>query len=166
MSCATLSRSRGAAVETATNSLRPRAMQLITVPRGATGMLTIPRYESHECRATTARGELFGNPELLPPNVVGGKNAQAFSAAHVKATLVGKIVSGTAYSSAEVYASGIVTLPLQRVKALDRLHALNRALGDYSGTLRKQSQRPAAFVALEPMPGNSFDPTNTSVCWH
>jgi hypothetical protein len=106
------------------------------------------------------------NPELLPPNVVGGKNAQGFSAANVKATLVGKIVSGTAYSSAEVYASGIVTLPLQQVKALDRLHALNRALGDYSGTLRKQSQRPAAFVALEPMPGNSFDPTNTSVCWH
>jgi hypothetical protein len=106
------------------------------------------------------------NPELLPPNVVGGKNAQGFSAADVKASLVGKIVSGTAYSNAEVYASGVVTRPLQQVKALDRLHALNRALGDYSETLRKQSRRPPAFVALEPMPGNSFDPTNTSVCWH
>ncbi|MEY4548801.1 MAG: hypothetical protein RL685_4996 [Pseudomonadota bacterium] len=106
------------------------------------------------------------NPELLPPNVVGGKSAQGFSAAELKATLVGTIVSGKAYSNAEVYQSGVVTLPLQQEKALDRLHAMNRALGDYSATLRKQSKRPPALVALEPMPGNSFDPKDTSACWH
>ena len=42
---------------------------------------------------------------------------------------------------------------------------MNRALGDYSDAVRKQSPNPAAFVALEPMPGNSFDPKSTSVCW-
>lgn len=105
------------------------------------------------------------NPELLPPNVVGGKNAQGFSAADLKALLVGTIVSGTPYSNAEVYKSGIVTLPLQQKKALDRLHAMNAALGHYSETLRKQSPPGATFVPLEPMPGNSFDPKNTSVCW-
>lgn len=105
------------------------------------------------------------NPELLPPDVVGGKNAQGMSAADVKALLVGKIVSGTAFSNAEVYQSGVVTLPLQQQKALDRLHAMNQALGKHSATLRKQSRRPSSFVPLEPMPGNSFDPKDTSVCW-
>jgi len=104
------------------------------------------------------------NPELLPPDVVGGKNAQGFSAADLKATLVGTIVSGTPYSSAEVYASGKVTLPLQQTKSLDRLHAMNQALGQYSQTLRKQSPNAGAFVPLEPMPGNSFDPKDTKVC--
>jgi hypothetical protein len=107
----------------------------------------------------------IANPELLPPDVVGGKNAQGLSAADLKSLLVGTIVSGTAYSNAEVYKSGLVTLPLQQVKALDRLHAMNRALGNYSGTLRKQSAHAESFVPLEPMPGNSFDPKDTSVCW-
>jgi hypothetical protein len=105
------------------------------------------------------------NPELLPPDVGGGKSAQGFSAADLKSTLVGTIVSGTPYSRAEVYASGVVTLPLQQTNALDRLHAMNAALGDYSGRLRKQSAHPESFVPLEPMPGNSFDPKSTSACW-
>jgi len=105
------------------------------------------------------------NPELLPPNVVGGKSAQGFSADDLKATLVGNIVKGRAYSGTEVYRSGVVTMPLQQTNSLNRLHAMNRALGDYSDAVRKQSPNPAAFVALEPMPGNSFDPKSTSVCW-
>ena len=105
------------------------------------------------------------NPELLPPDVVGGKSAQGFSAADLQATLVGTIVSGTPYSRAEVYQSGVVTLPLQQKQSLDRLHALNAALGRYSDTVRKQSAVPAAFVPFEPMPGNSFDPKSTSACW-
>ncbi len=105
------------------------------------------------------------NPELLPPNVVGGKSAQGFSAADMQETLVGKIVKGEAYSNAEVYRSGVVTLPLQQVNALDRLHAMNAALGKYSDTVRKQSAHPEALVPFEPMPGNSFEAKNTSVCW-
>src|SRR5688572_33345967 len=50
----------------------------------------------------------IANPELLPPNVVDGKNAQGASAADLKAALVGRIVSGTPYSRAEVYQSGVV----------------------------------------------------------
>jgi hypothetical protein len=105
------------------------------------------------------------NPELLPPDVVGGKSAQGFSAAELKATLVGVIVSGKPYSSAEVYTSGLVTLPLQQEKSLDRLHAMNQALGKYSATVRTQAKQPSSFVPFEPMPGNSFDPKDTSVCW-
>lgn len=105
------------------------------------------------------------NPELLPPDVVGGKNGQGLSAADLKAELVGRIVQGTAYSRAEVYQSALITLPLQQPNSLDRLHALNRALGEYSKTLAKRSKSPTAFVPLEPMPGNSFDPQDTSVCW-
>jgi hypothetical protein len=105
------------------------------------------------------------NPELLPPDVVGGKNAQGFSAGDLKSTLVGQIVKGKPYSGTEVYRSGVVTRPLQQTMAMNRLHAMNRALGDYSETVRKQSAKPAAFAAFEPMPGNSFDPKSTSVCW-
>jgi len=105
------------------------------------------------------------NPELLPPDVVGGKSAQGYSADDLKSTLVGTIVKGKAYSGTEVYRSGVVTLPLQQTISLNRLHAMNSALGDYSETVRKQSSRPASFVALEPMPGNSFDPKSTSACW-
>jgi hypothetical protein len=105
------------------------------------------------------------NPELLPPDVVGGKNAQGFSAADLKATLVGTIVSGTAYSRAEIYKSGVMTLPLQQTESLDRLHAMNRALGDYSTVLRAQSAHPEAFVPLAPMPGNSFDAKDAQACW-
>jgi len=105
------------------------------------------------------------NPELLPPDVVGGKSRQGFSADDLKATLVGKIASGTPYSRAEVYQSGVVTLPLQQTNALDRLHAMNAALGNYSQTVQKQSANPSAFRAFQPMPGNSFLKDDTSVCW-
>lgn len=103
------------------------------------------------------------NPSLLPPNVTGGRNAQGQSSADLQKELVGTIVSGTAYSRAEVYKSGVVTLPLQQVKAMDRLHAMNSALGNYSDTVRKRATGP--FVPFEPMPGNSFDQANNSVCW-
>ena len=103
------------------------------------------------------------NPALLPPDVTGAKNAQGMSASDLQAELVGTIVSGTAYSRAEVYKSGVVTLPLQQTNAMDRLHAMNAALGNYSDTVRKRST--GAFVPFEPMPGNSFDANNTSVCW-
>lgn len=104
------------------------------------------------------------NRELLPPNLVE-KNGQGLNAADLKAQLVGVIVSGTPYSRAEVYQSAIVTSPLQLQDAVQRLHAMNRALGAYSEVLRKRSAHPRSFVALEPMPGNSFDPQNKSVCW-
>jgi len=29
----------------------------------------------------------------------------------------------------------------------------------------RRSAHPRSFIALEPMPGNSFDPKNRSVCW-
>lgn len=105
------------------------------------------------------------NPELLPPDVIGGKNAQGQSADDIKAALVGTIVKGKAYSRAEVYKSGVVTLPLQLTNSLDRLHAMNKALADYSETLRKHSKNPAAFVPLKHLPGNSADPNDKSVCW-
>jgi hypothetical protein len=105
------------------------------------------------------------NPELLPPNVVGGKNAQGKSAADLKTELVGTIVSGTAYSQVEVYKSGVVTRPLQLPDSLHRLHAMNAALAKYSNTIRGRSANPAAFVPLENLPGNSANPKDTSVCW-
>lgn len=98
------------------------------------------------------------NPELLPPDVTGGKNARGQSAADLKAILVGTIASGTPYSETEVYRSGVVTRPLQRTQAMERLHAMNRALHDYSNAVK-----PA--VAFEPLPGNSADPADKSVCW-
>ncbi len=105
------------------------------------------------------------NPELLPPDVVGARNGQGQSAADLEAALVGTIVSGTPYSRVEVYASGLVTLPLQQANALDRLHAMNAALGSYSQTLRQRSAHPESFVPLEPMPGNSFDAKGAGACW-
>jgi hypothetical protein len=105
------------------------------------------------------------NPELLPPNVAGGKNAQGQSAADLKAALVGTIVQGTAYSNAEVYKSGVVTLPLQQPATLDRLHAMNAALAKYGAAVRARSSNPGAFARFEHMPGNSADPNDTSVCW-
>lgn len=104
------------------------------------------------------------NRELLPPNLVE-KNAQGFTAADLKAQLVGTIVSGVPYSRAEVYKSAVVTSPLQLKDAVQRLHAMNRALGTFSEVLRKRSAHPRTFVALEPMPGNSFEPRDRSVCW-
>lgn len=105
------------------------------------------------------------NPELLPPDVTGGRNAQGFSAADLKAMLVGKIVSGTEFSRAEVYQSGIVTLPLQQTNSLDRLHAMNAALVSYGQSVRNRAANPASITPLVPMPGNSGDGANTAVCW-
>jgi hypothetical protein len=105
------------------------------------------------------------NPELLPPDVVGGKSAQGKSAADLRAELVGVIVSGQPYSQVEVYQSGVVTRPLQQPQSLDRLHAMNAALAKYSETVKKRSANPSRFVKLEHMPGNSADPKDTSVCW-
>jgi hypothetical protein len=105
------------------------------------------------------------NPELLPPDVIGGKNAQGRSAADLKAELVGTIQSGTPYSQVEVYKSGIVTQPLQLPDSLRRLHAMNAALAKYSATVKARSSKPAAFVPLENLPGNSAKPEDTTVCW-
>jgi hypothetical protein len=105
------------------------------------------------------------NPELLPPDVVGGKSAQGASAADLKTSLVGKIVSGTAYSRAEVYQSGVVTLPLQQTNTVDRLTAMNTALAAYGEVVRMRSASPSAFVPFEHMPGNASNPNDTSVCW-
>lgn len=107
------------------------------------------------------------NPELLPPDVVGGKNGQGQSAADLKATLVGTLApdSPPVYSRAEVYQSGVVTLPLQQTQTVARLAAMNTALAAYGEQARKRSANPAAFVPFEHMPGNSANPRDTSVCW-
>ena len=107
----------------------------------------------------------IANPELLPPDVVGGRSAQGRNAAELKVILVGTITQGTAYSRAEVYKSGVVTLPLQQTNSLDRLHAMNAALAAYGEEVRKRSANPAKFVPFEHMPGNSANPNDTSVCW-
>lgn len=105
------------------------------------------------------------NPELLPPDVIGGKNGQGQSADDLKTTLVGTIVSGTAYTRAEVYASGVVTLPLQQTTTMNRLQQMNKAIADYSNTVKARSANPATFTSFEHMPGNSADINDTSVCW-
>ena len=116
--------------------------------------------------AVALKNGWIANPELLPPDVLGGKNGEGDSADDLKAALVGKIVSGTAYSRAEVYQSGVVTLPLQQTNVLDRLHAMNQALADYGAKARARSAHPAQFVAFQVMPGNSVDRHAKSVCWH
>jgi hypothetical protein len=107
----------------------------------------------------------IANPELLPSDVLGGKNAQGQDADGLKATLVGTIVQGQAYSRAEVYQSGVVTLPLQQVNSLDRLTAMNAAIAAYGEVVRKRSANPARFAPFEHMPGNSANPNDASVCW-
>lgn len=108
----------------------------------------------------------IANPELLPPDVVGGRNGQGQSAADLKAVLVGTIQPGNpAYSRAEVYKSGVVTLPLQQVSSQERLTRMNIALAEYGNTVKNRSANPAKFVPFEHMPGNSANPKDTSVCW-
>jgi hypothetical protein len=107
----------------------------------------------------------IANPDLLPPDVTGGKSAQGASADDLKRVLVGKIVQGKAYSNAEVYQSGVATLPLQQTNSLDRLHAMNAALSDYATLVHARAANPARFAPLVPMPGNSADPHDRSVCW-
>ena len=116
--------------------------------------------------AVALKNGWIANPELLPPNVTGGKNAQGDSAATLKNVLVGTIVSGQPYSRAEVYKSGVVTLPLQQTSVLDRLHAMNKAVIDYGNQVRARSANPDKFFPFQVMPGNSADANDTSVCWH
>jgi hypothetical protein len=107
----------------------------------------------------------IANPELLPPDVVGGRSAQGMSADELKTVLVGKIVSGTPYSRTEVYQSGVVTLPLQQTNSLTRLNTMNAALAAYGDVVHKRSAHPETFARFEHMPGNSADPKDTRVCW-
>ncbi|HEY6136484.1 MAG TPA: hypothetical protein VI670_01845 [Thermoanaerobaculia bacterium] len=116
--------------------------------------------------AVALKNGWIANPELLPPDVTGGKNAQGDSADTLKSVLVGTIVSGQPYSRAEVYQSGAVTLPLQQTATLDRLHAMNKALIDYGNKVKARSANPHKFFAFQTMPGNSADANDTSVCWH
>jgi len=102
------------------------------------------------------------NPSLLPPDVVGAKSAAGDSAADLKARLIGRIVQGQPWSRAEVYASGVVTLPLQRTDAQDRLNTMNAALAAYSSTLTTANP---ALTPLRPMPGNSATPGDVSACF-
>jgi hypothetical protein len=97
--------------------------------------------------------------------VTGGKNGQGQSAADLKNALVGTIVQGKAYSRAEVYQSGIVTLPLQQTQTQARLNAMNQALASYSATVAAKSANPSKFVSFQSLPGNSADPNDKSVCW-
>ncbi|HEX6641649.1 MAG TPA: hypothetical protein VF215_11085, partial [Thermoanaerobaculia bacterium] len=92
-------------------------------------------------------------------------SAQGATAEDLKLTLVGKIVQGKPFSNAEVYQSGVVTLPLQEPSSLDRLHAMNLALATYSDTVKARSAHPERFVSFTHMPGNSANPDDTSVCW-
>lgn len=106
----------------------------------------------------------LSNPDLMPPNHVA-KSAYGQTAAQIKAQLVGTIVSGTPYSRAEVYKSGVVTKPIQNTNSLERLHRLNLALANYSVTLQSSSANSSKFVPLASLPGNSPNPGDKSVCW-
>jgi len=107
----------------------------------------------------------IANPELLPPDLKGGKSEQGLTAEELRVLLVGKVVSGKKYSRTEVYQSGIVTLSLQQTDTMSRLNAMNAALAKYGDTVRARSKDPAKFVAFQPMPGNSFTPGDSTVCW-
>jgi hypothetical protein len=106
----------------------------------------------------------LSNPELLPPDVVGGRNALGQTAKDLETLLVGGIVSGQEWTRGEAYSSGIVTRPLQIAEPKDRLKAMNATLISYSENLAKQLNR-AGFVPLELMPGNSPDPNDRKVCF-
>lgn len=145
------------------------------VQETGTGAASLPLRDYVALNYTVDELILFGNsvakqrgwivnPELLPPDAAGGKNGQGKSAADLQAELVGT-TPGPTFSGTEVYTSGIVTLPLQQANSLDRLHAMNSALGQYSATLAARSADPSKFKPLQPMPGNSFDPNDKSRCW-
>jgi hypothetical protein len=102
----------------------------------------------------------LSNPELLPPDVVGGRNKLGQTAKDLQTLLGGKIVSGQEWTRGEVYTSGLVTRPLQMTEPKDRLTSMNAALISYSGNLAKQLSA-AEFIQLELMPGNSPDPNDT-----
>jgi len=96
----------------------------------------------------------IANPQLLPPDLARA-NGQGQTAAQLKATLVGTITSGTAYSRAEVYKSGVVTLPLQQTATVNRVSAMNTALANYGTSIG---------VPLTQLPGNSAT-GGSSGCW-
>jgi hypothetical protein len=141
----------------------------------ATGDAPLPLRDYTALKMTLAELIAFGNavakpegwivnPQLLPPDVIGGHNALGKSARDLSDALVGTIASGTEWSGSETYRSGIVTRPLQQKEAIDRLHAMNTALLAYSDELRAASGG-APFVPLELMPGNAADPNESSVCF-
>lgn len=105
------------------------------------------------------------NPDLLPPDVVGGKNALGMSSSDLQAALVGTIQSGVEWTRGEIYKSGIVTLPLQQLDTLKRLNAMNVALMSYSDAVQKKYSDPSRFTPFQLMPGNSTNPQDTSVCF-
>ncbi|MGC1304576.1 MAG: hypothetical protein WA840_19580 [Caulobacteraceae bacterium] len=105
------------------------------------------------------------NPELLPPDLVGGRNALGETATDLQTRLVGQIVSGQAWTRGEVYAPGAVTKPLQQAQATARLRAMNAALMAYSDALRTRIGSGAHFTPFEEMPGNSSDPADARACF-
>ncbi|WP_316184955.1 MULTISPECIES: hypothetical protein [unclassified Bradyrhizobium] len=140
--------------------------------RPGTGDASLPLRDYVALNNTVDELILFGNnvakprgwivnPSLLPPNVVGAKSAAGDSAADLKSRLVGRIMQGQQWSRAEVYNSGVVTLP-QRTDAQDWLNTMNAALGAYSKRLLAANPK---LTPLRPMPGNSFDPGDKSVCF-
>lgn len=114
-------------------------------------------------RVAKAHGWL-SNPELLPPDVAGGRNKLGQTAKDLENLLVGKIVSGQEWTRGEVYTSGIMTKPLQMTQPLDRLKTMNTALIAYSEDLKRQLKG-TRFVSMELMPGNSADPSDTKACF-
>jgi hypothetical protein len=105
------------------------------------------------------------NPQLLPPNVTGGRSATGANAEDLRARLVGTIVSGQRWTRAEVYRSAAVTLPLQQPVSIDRLRAMNAALAAYSDEQRARAPAGQRFTPFQQMPGNSASPGDTSVCF-
>jgi hypothetical protein len=104
----------------------------------------------------------IANPGLLPPNVTGGRSAAGASAADLKAKLIGQIVQGKAWSRSEIYASGLITLPLQQPVAQNRLAAMNAALIAYSQSLTAAAP---GLTPLRLMPGNAATAGDTSACF-
>jgi hypothetical protein len=146
------------------------------VQETATGDAPLPLRDYTALSATVDELVAFGNavarpkgwianPDLLPLDVAGRKNGRGQTAADLKALLVGAIATGKPWTRGESYRSGLVTRPLQQVKAADRLLAMNAALASYGDGLRAEAANPAHFVPLELMPGNARDPNDRSVCF-
>jgi hypothetical protein len=111
-------------------------------------------------------GPLYHYVVNFSPNGAGTDvRAAGANAADLRAQLVGVIVSGQPWTRAEVYRSGVVTLPLQQVSPIDRLHAMNAALQAYSDALQAKPVAGARFTPFQQMPGNSASPTDKNVCF-
>jgi hypothetical protein len=105
----------------------------------------------------------LSNPDLLPPDVVGGRNKLGQTAKDLENLLVGQIASGQEWTRGEAYTSAIVTKPLQLAQPQERLQAMNAAVIAYSEGLKRQLG--STFAGLELMPGNSADPKDRGVCF-